>query len=69
MSKTIITSEVFVAYSQCPLKAFLLLFSDDQGSFHDYPGILEERRQVNKIQYLEKSSNLTKMLKNTSKII
>jgi predicted RecB family nuclease len=54
MSKKIITSEVFVAYTQCPLKAFLLLFSDDQGSFHDYPGILEERRQVNKIQYLEK---------------
>jgi predicted RecB family nuclease len=54
MLKTIITSEVFVAYSQCPLKAFLLLFSDDQGSFHDYQRILEERRQVNKIQYLEK---------------
>jgi predicted RecB family nuclease len=30
------------------------LFSDDQGSFHDYQRILEERRQVNKIQYLEK---------------
>ena len=54
MIKTIITSEVFVAYSQCPLKAFLLLFSDDQGVFHDYPSILEERRQVNKIQYLKK---------------
>ncbi|MEY2985550.1 MAG: hypothetical protein RLZZ568_2167, partial [Cyanobacteriota bacterium] len=54
MSKTIITSDVFVAYSQCPLKAFLLLFSDDQGVFHDYPSILEERRQVNQAQYLEK---------------
>ncbi|MEB3121809.1 MAG: IS66 family transposase [Snowella sp.] len=54
MSKKIITSEVFVAYTQCPLKAFLLLFSDEQGVFHDYPRILEERRQVNKIQYLKK---------------
>ena len=54
MSKKIITSEVFVAYTQCPLKAFLLLFSDEQGVFYDYPRILEERRQVNKIQYLQK---------------
>jgi hypothetical protein len=54
MSKKIITSEVFIAYTQCPLKAFLLLFSDEQGVFHDYPPILEERRQVNKIQYLKK---------------
>ena len=35
MSKKIITSEVFIAYTQCPLKAFLLLFSDEQGVFHD----------------------------------
>ena len=54
MSKKIITSEVFVAYSQCPLKAFLLLFADDEGVLHDYPRILEEKRQVNKTEYLKK---------------
>ncbi|MEO1300616.1 MAG: IS66 family transposase, partial [Cyanobacteria bacterium J06636_16] len=49
-----ITSEIFAAYSQCPRKAFLLLFSKDQGKSHDYPLILEERRQNNRFQYLEK---------------
>ncbi len=50
----IITSETFIAYSQCPLKAFLLLFSEDKGKPHDYPLILEERRQNNRVQYLRK---------------
>ena len=50
----IITSEIFVAYSQCPRKAFLLLFSEDKGKPHDYPLILEERRENNRAQYLEK---------------
>jgi predicted RecB family nuclease len=50
----IITSEIFVAYSQCPRKAFLLLFSEDKRKPHDYPLILEERRQNNRVQYLEK---------------
>jgi len=48
-----ITSEVFVAYSQCPRKAFLLLFSEDQGTPHDYPRILEERRKAHQTEYLE----------------
>ncbi|MGE5660053.1 MAG: TM0106 family RecB-like putative nuclease [Actinomycetota bacterium] len=53
MAKKIITSEVFVAYSQCPRKAFLLLFSDEQGIQHDYSHILEERRKTNQVKYLE----------------
>lgn len=53
MADKVITSEVFVAYSQCPRKAFLFLFSDDQGSPHDYPRILEERRKAHQAQYLE----------------
>ncbi|HEY5139763.1 MAG TPA: hypothetical protein VIJ25_10675, partial [Methylococcales bacterium] len=53
MADKVITSEVFVAYSQCPRKAFLLLFSDDQGTPHDYPRILEERRKAHQAQYLE----------------
>lgn len=55
MSNTpVITSEIFIAYSQCPRKAFLLLFSENKGKPHDYPLILEERRQNNQAQYLEK---------------
>ncbi|MDJ0692409.1 MAG: TM0106 family RecB-like putative nuclease [Xenococcaceae cyanobacterium MO_188.B32] len=50
----IITSEILVAYSQCPRKAFLLLFSEDKGKPHDYPLILDEHRQNNRAQYLEK---------------
>ena len=49
-----ITTEIFVAYSQCPRKAFLLLFSEDRGKPHDYPLVLEKRRQSNRAQYLEK---------------
>ncbi|MEM9088740.1 MAG: hypothetical protein AAGC93_08365 [Cyanobacteria bacterium P01_F01_bin.53] len=49
-----ITTEVFVAYSQCPRKAFLLLFAEDKGTPHDYPVILGKRRQRNRDQYLEK---------------
>ncbi len=51
---SVITSKIFVAYSQCPRKAFLLLFSEDQGKPHDYPLILEERRNHNRTRYLEK---------------
>ncbi len=49
-----ITTEIFVAYSQCPRKAFLLLFSEDRGNPHDYPLVLGKRRQSNRDQYLEK---------------
>ncbi|MBE9138633.1 IS66 family transposase [Nodosilinea sp. LEGE 07088] len=49
----IITSEIFVAYSQCPRKAFLLLFSEDRGQPHEYPLILGKRRQDSREQYLE----------------
>lgn len=52
MADKTITSDVLVAYSQCPRKAFLLLFSDDQGTPHDYPRILEERRKAHQAQYL-----------------
>ncbi len=53
---SVITSEIFVAYAQCPRKAFLLLFSEDKGKPHDYPLILEERRDQNRTRYLEKFS-------------
>jgi predicted RecB family nuclease len=53
MTDKAITSEVFVAYSQCPRKAFLLLFSHNQGTPHDHLRILEERRKAHQTQYLE----------------
>ncbi len=52
-TEIIITSEVFVAYSQCPRKAFLMLFSDDKGTPHDYYRIIEERKRTHKTEYLE----------------
>jgi hypothetical protein len=36
-----ITSEVVVAYAQCPRKAYLLLFNPEQGVPHEYVRILE----------------------------
>jgi len=41
----IITSDVVVAYSQCPRKAYLLLFSPDKGEPHEYIQILEQPRR------------------------
>jgi predicted RecB family nuclease len=50
----IITSDVVVAYAQCPRKAYLLLFSPDKGEPHEYERILEERAHTNRIAYLNK---------------
>lgn len=52
-TEIIITSEVFVAYSLCPRKAFLMLFSDDKGTPHDYTRIIEERKRTHQAKYLE----------------
>lgn len=51
MNKTI-TSEILVAYSQCPRKAFLLLCTTNQGTPHEYAEILEQQRQANQAKYL-----------------
>jgi hypothetical protein len=47
-----ITSEIVVAYSQCPRKAYLLLFSPDKGEPHEYVQILEQQRCENQERYL-----------------
>jgi hypothetical protein len=52
-TEIIITSEVFVAYSQCPRKAYKMLFSDDKGTPHDYSRIIEERKRTHQAEYLE----------------
>ena len=47
-----ITSEILVAYSQCPRKAFLLLCTDEPGIQHEYMRILEQQKKRNQINYL-----------------
>ena len=49
-----ITSEVVVAYSQCPRKAYLLLFSPEQGELHEYVSVLERQRHENHERYLDR---------------
>ena len=48
------TSEIVVAYTQYPRKAYLLLFSLDKGEPHEYEGILDEKARMNRIAYLTK---------------
>ncbi len=50
--KNIITSEIAVAYSYCPLKAFLLLFSDEKKEPHEYMCLLEKQASINQAKYL-----------------
>src|SRR5438445_11535543 len=50
----IITPEIVVAYSQCPRKAYLLLFSSDKGEPHEYVQILEQQRQAHQERYLNR---------------
>ena len=52
MEKTIISSEVVVAYFHCPRKAFLLLFSEVNKEPHEYVRIIENRANTNRAIYL-----------------
>src|SRR5205823_8867053 len=49
-----ITTDIVVAYSQCPRKAYLLLFSPDKGEPHEYVQILEQQRQAHQERYLNR---------------
>src|SRR4029434_5839485 len=49
-----ITPEIIVAYSQCPRKAYLLLFSPDKGEPHEYTQILEQQRYENQERYIDR---------------
>src|SRR2546422_10671802 len=49
-----ITADIVVAYSQCPRKAYLLLFSPDKGEPHEYVQILEQQRCANQKRYLDR---------------
>jgi hypothetical protein len=48
-----ITTDIVVAYSQCPRKAYLLLFSPDKGEPHEYVQILEQQRCANQERYID----------------
>src|SRR5712691_2000387 len=49
-----ITPDIVVAYSQCPRKAYLLLFSPDKGEPHEYVQILEQQRYANQERYIDR---------------
>ena len=51
--QSVITSEVVVAYAQCPRKAYLLLFSPEQGIPHEYVRLLERQRREHQARYLD----------------
>src|SRR5438132_373930 len=53
MHNSRITSEIVVAYSQCPRKGFLLLCTDEQGTPHEYTRILEQQKEFNQVNYLQ----------------
>jgi len=48
-----ITSEIIVAYAQCPRKAYLLRYTDKQGSPHEYIRILKQQKIANQNTYLD----------------
>ena len=50
--KQVISTDVVVAYSQCPRKAFLLLTREDHPSPHEYVEILEQQARSNRAAYL-----------------
>ena len=53
----IITPDIVIAYAQCPLKAYLLLFSPDTGEPHEYVQILEQQRREHQERYTKWSFN------------
>jgi len=48
-----ITDEIFVAYSQCPRKAYLLMYSEERGQLHEYQQILEQNQLANQYRHLD----------------
>lgn len=63
MINKLITSEVLVAYSQCPRKAFFLLFSDHGGVPHDHIQALNRRKIANQHRYFKDFQKIHKNAK------
>ncbi len=49
----VITFEVLKAYYLCPRKAYLLIYSREQGNLHEYEKILIEKQFINQYRNLE----------------
>ena len=49
-----ITSDIVVAYAQCPRKAYKLLYTDTQGIPHAYLAILAEEARKNRANHVQK---------------
>ena len=47
-----ISSEIVIAYAQCPRKAYLLLHSDELGKVNEYIAILERQKSANQNKYV-----------------
>ncbi len=47
-----ITSEVLIAYSLCPRKAFLLLCSNEKGSVPEYSQVLRLKKEASQQSYI-----------------
>jgi predicted RecB family nuclease len=58
----VITSDIFVSYSQCPRKAYLLLCTNEKGIPNEYINILQQRKIANQERYIntlkQKDSNV-----------
>ena len=52
--KRIVTPEVFVAYSQCKLKTYSLLFENIKSNSIEYVDVLNEKTRKAKLEYLKK---------------
>jgi predicted RecB family nuclease len=48
-----ITDEIFIAYSLCPRKAFLLTYTEERGQLHELQQIIEQKRLVNQCKHFE----------------
>jgi predicted RecB family nuclease len=48
-----ITPDIVIAYAQCPRKAYLLLFSPDQGEPHEYVQLLKQQRCIHQERYID----------------
>jgi hypothetical protein len=53
-----ITQDIFVAYSRCPRKAFLLLFHKEASHEHEYEKINKMNRVVNQNEFMAKNFHM-----------
>lgn len=61
MKNNRITSNVLLAYSQCPRQAFFLLFTEEKGTPHEYTKTIKKQKQNNQAEYISvlKQKNYT----------